>query len=158
MERHGKRVLVAIVLIMAFFGMYWVSAAEKFLVEGVGSANVNDYDWLDVNDYNQGDKLMPVPNVPAGSRVGGGFVPNESWVEGRFFVIVDNNDITWALDDANNLWGWEFVAPNEPGVYYARFQTMVTEPYPAGSEYWTLAFQVVPQLHMELRWWYKLFN
>ena len=144
-----------LVLPMALFGMYWVSAAEKPLVEGSGTMNVNDFAWLDVNDYDAGDKLMAVPHVPVGSRVAGGFVPGETWVKGAVTIILDSNDITWSMDDANSLWGWEFIAPNEPGIYYARFQARVTEPYNAGSEYWTLAFEVVPQVYLNLRWWYQ---
>ena len=150
-----KKTIVLIVIMVLSGATWWVSAAEKALVEGTGTMNVNDFDWLDANDYDAGDKLMAVPHVPVGSRVAGGFVPGENWVEGAVTIILDHEAVTWSLDDANSLWGWEFIAPNEPGIYYARFQARVTEPYNAGSEYWTLAFEVVPQVYLNLRWWYQ---
>jgi len=154
-EWNTMKKTMVIALVMALGGMYWVSAAEKPMVTGTGPVDVHDYNWLDANDYAVGDKLLAVPTVPVGSRVVGGFAPGESWVKGQVIVVNDLRTMSWSLDDANNLWGWEFVAPNKPGIYYARFQAMVMEPYPSSSEYWTLAFQVVPELKMNLRWWYQ---
>jgi len=116
-----------IVLVMAFCGMYWVSAAEK-----------PAYSWIDPNQVD-GDKVHPIM-LMAGQAF---TVESEESQEGVGVLYTAINPPDDATIDVNTEGRWSLTwRPMEPGIYYLKVHLLVTEPYPGGDDNWTVAVLV----------------
>ena len=135
-----------LVLPMALFGMYWVSAAEKPVI---GPLDPNDLSWIDFNEVG-GDKVHPI-QLMAGQRF---IIHSEEQQEGVETLYTPINAPADAIADVSTPGQFHLEwKPSDPGIYYIKMHLDVLN---GGNERWTIAILVA--VGPDPLWWHEIFD